>query len=322
MSYFISVARCSSTYPSFCLAPATDGLVRAVYNRSCFVPAVAARNPLPSLARRRVRRAAARMCAADEDDGGREAEDEQQCIKFFTEPLQEVATEMSSLTELALFPLQLVMTPSMNLPLHIFELRYRLLFSRLQDGEPNFGIVLYDSNTSSLAQIGCSAELTRFEPLADGRIMTDNVGRQRFEIIKIIETKPYTRALVRFFNDKAPAVDLSTLVKEVSTALQDVLRLSNKLYDKVLDLSPDIKRLAPDGRIAKTDEQGWPCASLLQEFSFSVCQVLDMPIKEQQMLLQVDDTGERLKRQNAMLDTARKYLAAQVTIKEAGLGDL
>lgn len=250
------------------------------------------------------------------------SDDEPQSVQFFNASKPPENIDDAALVELPLFPLQLVLIPAMKLPLHIFELRYRLLFNRLRDGDARFGIVLYDSNTSSLAQVGCSAELTRFEPLPDGRIMTDNVGRQRFRIVKIIEEKPYTRALVRFFDDETPSRDLSSLVKDVSLALQDVLRLSNKLYDKVLDLSPDIKRLAPDGQIPQLDDNGWPSASVLQEFSFSVCQVLDMPLKDQQILLQIDDTAARLRRQQKMLDTARKYLAAQVTIKEAGLGQL
>jgi hypothetical protein len=56
-----------------------------------------------------------------------------------------------------------------------------------------------------------------------------------------------------------------------------------------------------------------------QDFSFAVSQVLDMPLSEQQILLQTRRTSHRLRKQNRMLDTARQYLAAQVVIKEAGL---
>lgn len=231
--------------------------------------------------------------------------------------------------ELALFPLQLVLNPGTNLPLHIFELRYRLLFNRVRDGDSKFGIVLHDGSSNLLASIGCIAELTRFEPLPDGRIMTNNIGRDRFKIVRIIEEKPYTRAIVQPVSDDPPQENLLPLVNEVWQALQDVLRLSNKLYDKVLDLSPDVKRMAPDGDaaggVAATPEdnvpEGWPSPKRVEEFSFSVCQVLDMPLKQQQILLQMNDTGLRLRRQRKVLQTARQYLAAQVTIKEAGLNE-
>lgn len=262
-----------------------------------------------------------------EVDGGNmpEFSEDSQEVRYFsatdtTDPSG--STESSSLTELPLFPLQLVLNPGTNIPLHVFEMRYRLLFNTIRDSDARFGIVLYDGNTNSLAEVGCSAELVRFEPLPDGRIMTNNVGRQRFRIVRIIEEKPYTRAMVQFLKDKAPEEDFTPLVQEVWEALQDVLRLSNKLYDKVLDLSPDIKRLAPTGSDSEKIDGDKLSAQRLEDFSFAVCQVLDMPLKEQQILLQMQNTGARLRRQNKMLQTARQYLAAQVSIKEAGLGGM
>lgn len=230
----------------------------------------------------------------------------------------------SSIIELPLFPLGLVLNPGTNIPLHIFELRYRLLFNRVRDGDSRFGIVLLDGKTNSIALVGCTAQLTHFEPLPDGRIMTNNVAQQRFRIIRIIDEKPYTRAIVENVSDEEPKEDLSALVKEVWQALEDVLRLSNKLYDKVHELSPDIKRLAPDGVLIDDEKEGKradgrPSPKILEEFSFAVCQVLEMPVKDQQIMLQMTDTAARFRRQSKMLSTARQYLAAQVTIKEAGL---
>lgn len=278
-----------------------------------------------------------RALVMKEIDGGAmpdfssEGAQEVQYFSKATEPIvpdKPLSSDSSKVSELPLFPLQLVMNPGTSIPLHIFEMRYRMLFNRVREGDSRFGIVLYDSKSNSLALIGCAAELTRFESLPDGRIMTNNIGRQRFRILNIIDEKPYTRAMVEFLRDDPPKENLSKLESEVWQALQDVLRLSNKLYDKVLDLSADIKRLAPDGEESnKQNEEedvpeGWPSPKRLEDFSFSVCQVLDMPLKEQQILLQIQDTGVRLKRQLKMLTTARQYLAAQVTIKEAGLKEL
>ncbi len=178
-----------------------------------------------------------------------------------------------------------------------------------------------------MARVGCAAELVRFEPLPDGRIMTNNRGTERFRIVRIIEEKPYIRAEVEFLQDDPPQEDCPQLELNVWTALQDVLRLSNKLYDKVLDLSPEIKRLAPHGPEAQSaaahagSEAKVSDARRMQDFSFAVSQILDMPLREQQLLLQMRDTGKRLKRQCKMLNSARQYLAAQVTIKNAGLGE-
>lgn len=229
-----------------------------------------------------------------------------------------------SLSELPLFPLQMVLNPGTTVPLHIFELRYRLLFNRIRDSEGRFGIVLYNPDSSDLALVGCAAELTRFEPLQDGRIVTNNIGRQRFRIVRVIDDKPYTRAMVQFMADEPPKQNLKQVMKEVWQTLEDVLRLSNKLYDKTLDLGSDLRRLAPlEGRDLGNDgslPEGWPSPTWVEDFSFAVNQVMDMPLAEQQILLQMRDTDARLRRQNKRLQVARQYLAAQVTIKEAGLG--
>jgi hypothetical protein len=149
------------------------------------------------------------------------------------------------------------------------------------------------------------------------------------------------------FRDDSPeneeVAELSKLEQDVWTALQDVLRLSNKLYDKSLDLGANIKELAPSekpsdvagatdtGQVAATvaasasasSESNAPAsapdAGRTQDFSFAVSQVLDMPVSEQQILLQTRKTSARLRKQCKMLETARQYLAAQVVIKEAGL---
>lgn len=274
-------------------------------------------------------------------DGGKLPESEEPApeVQFFarTSPatdadvptiVPDLPMDPTSAIELPLFPLQVVLNPGTNVPLHIFEMRYRLMFNRIREHNSRFGIVFYEGQSNSLALIGCTAEVMRFDPLPDGRIMTNNMGKQRFKILRIIEEKPYIRAKVELLDDAAPTENTMPLVQDVWTALQDVLRLSNKLYEKGLDLSSDIKQLAPHGdgenlRGGEDDSlpQGWPSPKIAEQFSFAVCQVLDMPIKEQQIMLQMTDTASRLRMQYKMLSTARQYLAAQVTIKNAGLKD-
>lgn len=230
--------------------------------------------------------------------------------------------------EMPLFPLQLVVNPGTNVPLHIFEMRYREMFNSVRETDSTFGIVLYEGKSNSLALVGCTAEVTQYDPLPDGRIMTNNVGRQRFKIVRIIEEKPYIRAKVELLQDAAPSENVLPLIQEVWAALDDVLVLSKKLYEKEMSLSVQIRQLAPtdDGANLKPAEdeevpEGWPSPKLVEEFSFAVAQVLDMPLKVQQVMLQMTNTASRLRKQLKMLTTARKYLAAQVTIKNAGLKD-
>lgn len=246
------------------------------------------------------------------------------------------APSFQSLVEVPLFPLPLVLNPGSNIPLHIFEMRYRLMFNRIRDGNSPFGIVFYNRQNDAIASVGCSAELLRFEPLSDGRIMTNNIGKSRFRILSVLEDKPFKRALVEYFRDEPPSdADLAKLINvemQVWNSLQDVLRLSNKLYEKTLDLSNAIKDLAPKG-VPATPKDGTDAVPSLssggplspselqriEDFSFAVSQILDMPVLQQQLLLQTRSTLHRLEKQCKMLETARQYLAAQVVIKDVDL---
>jgi ATP-dependent Lon protease len=290
--------------------------------------------PLSAATSKRARppftRTAVAACAdaspEEEEDGGEEP------IDFFGAPRDAalpdeappVVPAFGSFSELPLFPLSLVLNPGSSIPLHIFEMRYRLMFNRIRDGDSRFGIVFYDKDRDALAAVGCSAELSRFEPMPDGsgRIMTNSIARSRFRIVNILEDKPYKRALVEYFSDddveEADRPELSALENGVWAALQDVLRLSNKLYDKSLDLGTNLRELAPPGDAARGGGGG-DDVRRAQDFSFAISQVLDMPLEQQQLLLQTRSTLRRLRKQSKILDTARQYLAAQVTIKGAGL---
>lgn len=54
-----------------------------------------------------------------------------------------------------------------------------------------------------------------------------------------------------------------------------------------------------------------------RQFSFLVNQVLDMSVVDQQLLLQTQSTAFRLRKQESILQAARQYLAAQVTLRDA-----
>ncbi|KAK4527064.1 hypothetical protein GAYE_SCF34G4985 [Galdieria yellowstonensis] len=213
---------------------------------------------------------------------------------------------------LPLFPLSLVVQPSATVPLHIFEMRYRLLFNRIKDGDKLFGIVLYNKNNDSVARYGCMMELVRFEPLPDGRMLTVNVGKERFRVNHIISDKPYITALVAPVEDERESCDdtVFSLGESVWTQLNQVLTLSNKLYGKSVQWSEDLRRLSPDSNSSRDWHR-------LVMFSHKVSQVLDIPVQDQQLLLQTQSTRARFQHQLEMLEQARKFLAAQLAINDA-----
>jgi Lon protease-like protein len=111
--------------------------------------------------------------------------------------------------ELPIFELPLVLLPGEQLPLHIFEDRYKRMIGRsLDEGEP-FGIVLRDDEGAR--SIGCTAHvdevLERFE---DGRMNVVVSGREPFKVLDRFEAAEYPAGEVEVIADEdVPGVDES-----------------------------------------------------------------------------------------------------------------
>ena len=58
-----------------------------------------------------------------------------------------------------LFPLNVVLLPGGDLPLHIFEPRYRLMVSRCVENNTEFGMLL--SLPKGFVRVGCTAEISQ-----------------------------------------------------------------------------------------------------------------------------------------------------------------
>ena len=109
---------------------------------------------------------------------------------------------------LALFPLNTVLFPSIPLPLHVFEERYRLLVRELVESPAprRFGVVairqgLEVGDDQILYDVGCVAELRRVEPYADGRYDIVTTGGPRFRLLGVDDTRPYLRGAVEYLPD-------------------------------------------------------------------------------------------------------------------------
>ena len=103
--------------------------------------------------------------------------------------------------QLPLFPLGVVLFPDAQLPLHIFEERYKELIGDVMRDEAEFGVVL--ASEKGMASIGCTAVIDQvLKRYPDGRMDVLVRGRRRFEIILIDEEKNYLRASVAVFGDE------------------------------------------------------------------------------------------------------------------------
>jgi Lon protease-like protein len=102
--------------------------------------------------------------------------------------------------EIGLFPLGLVLLPTEQVPLHIFEPRYRELIAECLEAEQPFGLVYADDD--GLRRIGTLAtvvEVTdRFE---DGRLNIVVEGGERFRLVDLTDGRSFHTGTVETLED-------------------------------------------------------------------------------------------------------------------------
>ena len=121
--------------------------------------------------------------------------------------------------ELGLFPLGVVLLPTEQLPLHIFEERYKELIAECLEHDDEFGLVYADDD--GLRDIGTRARvtevLTRFE---DGRLNILVEGGERFRLSELTDGRSFSTGVVTAIDDEddpaeTPAVDEALRLFEV-----------------------------------------------------------------------------------------------------------
>ncbi len=127
---------------------------------------------------------------------------------------------------LPLFPLNTVLFPGMQLKLHIFEERYKLMINSCIESNEPFGVVLIKQGseafgpTATPCAVGCAAAINDVQRLPLGRMNITAVGQRRFHIKGIDRSKPYLRGNVEFF---LPADDQPELIKRYCGILRPLV---------------------------------------------------------------------------------------------------
>lgn len=225
---------------------------------------------------------------------------------------------------LPIFPLGIVALPASQCPLHIFEARYRVLFSTLLDGDGGideglvspdkpwkgtrkFGMAYYDQQAGGLASVGTVLEIQEHSTMDDGRMLIENIGRERFKIVDVVEEKPVLVCKVEYLededdNDKESTSRLESLREEVATLFKDVVKLSTKLKDfseadkEVLE-PKELETLNP------------------RDLSFWVASLFAGSPYNQQALLEENSSLKRLTVEKELLENTLKYLSAQSALQ-------
>jgi len=158
------------------------------------------------------------------------------------------------MSELGLFPLPLVLLPTEQMPLHIFEDRYKELIDECVDEDRSFGLLFADGEGTN--EFGTSAlvveVLTRFE---DGRMNILVEGGERFRVETLTSGRSFQTAVTSPLLDEDDpaaeeaidhALELFGRLKEVTGSdvevpLADSPQLSYALAARV-ELDPEVKQ--------------------------------------------------------------------------------
>ena len=183
--------------------------------------------------------------------------------------------------ELGLFPLGIVLLPTEQLPLHIFEERYKELVSECLDQEAEFGLVYADDD--GLRDVGTRAHivevLTRFE---DGRLNVLVEGGERFRLTELTDGRSFNTGLVTPIEDADDPAE--------TAAVDEALRLFEQLRE-VTESEVD----APDRDIP--------------QLSFALAGKVELPSDEKLALLAETSERQRIELVQELL--AHAVLTAQ-----------
>jgi len=204
---------------------------------------------------------------------------------------------------LPLFPLQVVLLPGAELPLHIFEDRYKEMMQEVIRDRMEFGVVL--ANDKGIVNTGCTATVDQvLRNYPDGRMDILARGRRRFEIVRLNDERAFLRGTVDFFDDDESAPGPPEIQKRAIDGYRQLQALSES--------SPreSAEALSPSGEI---DKSGSPEAIDKNDpqLSFRLAQpVPDLGFR--QTLLVTRSEAERLRQ---LADFLPAYLHRQRRIQ-------
>ena len=100
-----------------------------------------------------------------------------------------------------LFPLNVVLLPGADLPLHIFEPRYLEMVGRCLKEKTEFGVLL--ALPKGVVRVGCTAEIIEVVKRYDDETMAIlTVGRERFRVVEFFDENPLAEGHVDYLEDR------------------------------------------------------------------------------------------------------------------------
>ena len=194
---------------------------------------------------------------------------------------------------LRLFPLGgAVLFPGMELPLVVFEPRYRQLVQECEDEDAPFGVLLLQSGRevadpgAEPYRVGTTAHIREAEAGADGRLHVVSVGRRRFRVHSLSYEQPYLAAQVEYMTDEEYGAAAGELAVRVRVATVDYVKALASLRGGWLQEVP------------LPEDPG--------ELTYLVAQLFQGKRQTQQRLLESATTAARLEDEEVLLASAQQ----------------
>jgi len=196
---------------------------------------------------------------------------------------------------LPLFPLNVVLLPGADMPLHIFEPRYRQMVRDCLEAKSPFGMLLALPN--GMAGTGCTAEIlevtSRYD---DGRCDILTVGREPFRIVELFPEEPLMRGDVDFLEDRP-------------------LPVNSRLSRELVELYETCHTLIFD------DYPREPAESTEDRISYRIASRLPMDLLWKQRVLELRSEAERQERLVAYLREWAPHLQKEDTLRAQAAGN-
>jgi Lon protease-like protein len=195
-------------------------------------------------------------------------------------------------TEIGLFPLNLVLVPGEQAPLHIFEPRYRELIAECLDRGRDFGLVLEDDE--GMREVGTRCSVVEvLDHFPDGRLNVVVQARERVQLLEMTAGRAFQTA------------EIETLPDESDDPSEDELEECLAAYARVV--------AAAEAELEDLD--------LDDSIAYQIASRIDFGTEVKQGLLEIRSERERVVRLAPMLNQAAEAVEREQEVRSRASGN-
>jgi len=194
-----------------------------------------------------------------------------------------------------LFPLNVVLLPGAELPLHIFEPRYRAMVKICLQEKSEFGMLL--SLPKGVAHVGCTAEILEVaKRYSDGRMDILTVGRAPFRVVELFTEDALLEGHVDYLDDRETPAN-PRIQRELVELFEACHTLIFEDYPKNLEGAP------------------------AEELSYLIAASLPMDLLWKQQILELRSEADRQERLVAYLREWAPHLQKSEAVRQRAGGN-